>query len=247
MKKSKSDRRPTGIMTVWNTLNNLHDGLLAVVFAVLVLTAGYCLWDGVYVMSHAADPSLLRYKPGASTRQDGVVSPITDEQIGWLTVEGTGMDYPLMQGEDNYVFLNRDPYGKFSLSGSIFLDSRCRPDFSDAYALIYGHHMEFGRMFGALDAFLDEKYLRAHSHGTLLLGRDGSRRLELEFFAAMRADARDRTLFSPAEDTASDVAAAIRKRADVLVSEPSKRLVALTTCADDSTEGRLLVFANVTG
>ncbi|MBQ9902004.1 MAG: class B sortase [Clostridia bacterium] len=228
---------------VWKMLNGLHDIFLIAVFAAMVLLAVYSLWDSAWILSDASDASLRNYKPGEA--ETASVSPITDEQIGWLTVEGTNIDYPLMQGEDNYVFLNRDPYGNYSMSGSIFLDSRCNPDFSDGYSLIYGHHIEFGRMFGALDDFLDEKYLRAHSRGTLYLGRDGARRLQLEFIAAMRADARDRIFFDP--DNGAKAAGQIVSRADVLIAEPEGRLVALTTCADTSSEDRLLVFAKIIG
>ncbi|MBR1845920.1 MAG: class B sortase, partial [Oscillospiraceae bacterium] len=63
-----------------------------------------------------------------------------------------------MQGETNGKYLNTDPYGEYSLSGSIFLDSRNAGDFSDSYSLVYGHHMADGMMFGALDAFFDEGY-----------------------------------------------------------------------------------------
>ena len=226
---------------IWQTLNTMHDVFLITLVALMILFAVYCVWDSAYLLSSASDSSLRNYKPGESDSVNN--SPITEEQIGWLSIDGTGIDYPLMQGEDNYVFLNRDPYGHFSLSGSIFLDSRSNPDFSDDYSLIYGHHVEFGRMFGALDAFLDEDYLRAHSRGTLYLGRDGSRRLQLRIIAATRADARDKVYFDPfigAEETRQMIS-----RADVRVSEPTGRLIALTTCVDESTENRLLVFAQI--
>ena len=85
---------------------------------------------------------------------------------GWLTVDGTNIDYPVMQGKDNNSYLNTDPFGNYSLTGSIFLDSRSSPDFSDEYSVVYGHHMDYGKMFGALDDFLNEKYLKQHSSGS---------------------------------------------------------------------------------
>lgn len=226
---------------LWKTLNTLHDVFLITLFVMMVLFGVYSLWDSAYILSHASDSSLQSYKPGQSATVSD--SPITEEQVGWLTIDGTNIDYPLMQGEDNYVFLNRDPYGNFSLSGSIFLDSRNNPDFSDDYSLIYGHHIELGRMFGALDSFLDEDYLRTHSRGTLYLGRDGSRQLQLEIIAATCADARNKVFFDPLNG--GQAAQQIISDADVLISQPTGRLIALTTCVDDSTENRLLVFAQI--
>lgn len=55
-----------------------------------------------------------------------------------------------MQGEDNMEYLNKDPYGDYSLSGSIYMDSRNTSDMSDDYLLLYGHHMENDYMFGSI-------------------------------------------------------------------------------------------------
>ena len=71
------------------------------------------------------------------------------------------------RGKENYEYLNKDPYGEFSLSGSIFLDARNDPDFKDDYSLIYGHHMEKGAMFGALDDFQDRAYFDQRRSGTV--------------------------------------------------------------------------------
>ena len=80
--------------------------------------------------------------------------------VGWIVVDDTNIDYPVMQGYDNSQYLNLDPYGEYSLSGSIFLDSRNSSDFTDPYSIIYGHHMEYGKMFGAIDDYLDDQYER---------------------------------------------------------------------------------------
>lgn len=57
-------------------------------------------------------------------------------------------------------YINKDVYGNFALSGSIFLSSANQPDFTDPYNLIYGHHMSNGAMFGDVVEFTDEAYLR---------------------------------------------------------------------------------------
>ena len=176
--------------TFWKTMNRAYEKTMLLIFIIALLICIYALYDTWYVFDHANDKSYLKFKPGVE-EENGAVSesPITSDMVGWITMDDTNIDYPIMQGEDNTEYLNKDPYGKFSLSGSIFLDSRNNSAFTDEYSLIYGHHMEYGVMFGALDDYLDEDYLQSHRHGQLLVGRDGKVMYELEAFYAMSADA----------------------------------------------------------
>ncbi len=72
--------------------------------------------------------------------------------------------------------------------GSIFLDSRCDNTFHDAYALVYGHHMDNGRMFGDLDKYKDGKFF-GNSAGALILptGAISLRSLPVCWFPPQRA------------------------------------------------------------
>ena len=135
-------------------LDWMLDTALLVLFILLFLIGGYTMYDTWFVYEHAQDTSILAYKPQSGTAAEEV-APISEDAVAWLTIDDTNIDYPVMQGVDNNEYLNKDPYGNYSLSGSIFLDSRNASDFSDPYSLIYGHHMEHGVMFGALDKFLD--------------------------------------------------------------------------------------------
>ena len=228
----------------WIKMNILYEKLMLFFFLMALLIVAYGLYDTWYVYHHASDDSCLRYKPTAG---EGVPedAPITDSMVGWLTVDDTNIDYPIMQGEDNYRFLNEDPYGDYSLSGSIFLDSRNSKEFSDPYSILYGHHMEYGSMFGALDDFLDQKYLNAHTHGKLLVGREKVREYDLEVFAAIRVDVfEEEEVFDP---DVKDIREIIRKYAAALrsVPEEGERILALSTCTEPVSRNRLLVFCTI--
>ena len=225
----------------WKGANRWYDRLIMLGLVLLLLIVCYCMYDNYWVYSHSIDKSILKYKPGTEN-YDPDESPITDDMVAWLTIDDTNIDYPVMQANDNVKYLNTDPYGRYSLTGSIFLDSRCSPDFSDDYSLIYGHHMEYGKMFGALDDFLDEGYLKAHSSGTLLIGRDGKKEYKLRVFASARATAGDEAVFNV---TAGGTVEFARKNASVWLSEPQGRVVALSTCADSDTVTRVVVFCYI--
>ena len=81
--------------------------------------------------------------------------------FGWLKIEGTKIDYPVMyKPEDPEYYLHRDFYGKYSDSGMLFIDGKC-PRVSNYY-LIYGHHMNNGTMFGELPKYAKVDFYQDH-------------------------------------------------------------------------------------
>ena len=89
--------------------------------------------------------------------------------LGWITIPGTNIDYPFVQGPDNDYFLRRDLDGKYLYAGVPFLDYRCEPDFSGPNTVMYGHNLRNGTMFGNLEKFRDRKFLEAHREVLLFL------------------------------------------------------------------------------
>ena len=56
---------------------------------------------------------------------------------GWLTLDHTKIDYPVVQGTDNFEYLEKDVLGNPSVAGSIFLDAKSDRNFHDFYTVIY--------------------------------------------------------------------------------------------------------------
>ena len=142
------------------------------VLLLLLLVSGYFLWSNSRTYSAAEDvyESLLQLKPEETEEGKADFSELrkaNPDVCGWLTVTGTKIDYPVVQGKDNLYYMNRDYYGNPSLAGSIFLDTRNSSSFSDAYSLVYGHHMDDHLMFGDLDLFKDEQFFRLNSTATI--------------------------------------------------------------------------------
>lgn len=84
--------------------------------------------------------------------------------IGWLTIAGTEIDYPVMQAvpESSDFYLRRNFDGEEDINGSIFLDSRNDYEDQDDNLIIYGHNMKSGMMFGTLKNYLDETFWKEH-------------------------------------------------------------------------------------
>ena len=217
------------------------DYALLLFFLLLILIGGYTMYDTLLIYNATSGDDLRAFRPmPVEEREEGYVwdmSALSEDVVAWLTVDGTTIDYPVMQGVNNTEYLNKDPFGEYSLAGSLFLDSRNAPDFTDPYSLIYGHHMEYGRMFGALDSFLDERYFSEHRTATLTVS---DKVFHIEFFACLEADASVQEIFAPTETEGTlDY---VRAHASVWHEPGAGRLIALSTCKFPQTTDRIIVF-----
>lgn len=232
----------------WRFWSNVLDRIMLIFCLLFLFLGSYALIDTYNVYYHAQDKSVLKYKP--RLLEDGTVESPQETisgNVAWITIPDTKIDYPIMQGEDNTEYLNKAPDGSFELSGSIFLDSRNASDFSDPYSLVYGHHMENGIMFGALDSFLEENFFHSHQTGTLIVG---DKAYTLTFFASKTESARDQFLFNPENTAYADAMREIQNGAGVFdssVSTEGKRILALSTCKADLSDDRTMVFAVIEG
>lgn len=82
--------------------------------------------------------------------------------VGWISIEDTGIDYAVVQSNDNDYYLNHNALKQSSARGSIFMDYRNTNVNEDLHTVIYGHHMKDGSMFGELSQYKDATYYEEH-------------------------------------------------------------------------------------
>ena len=100
-------------------------------------------------------------EPEAQRRNLSPLIELNSECIGWIFIEGTNVDYPVMHTPNNpqkYLRLNFN--GEYSVSGVPFLDARCNPYYGTL--LIYGHNMKNGTQFSDLKNYLDADFRNTH-------------------------------------------------------------------------------------
>jgi len=106
---------------------------------------------------------------------------VNSSVVGWLTVPGTHIDYPICQAEDNDFYLHNGFDGKFNHNlGCPFLDYRCEPGFTGFNSIVYAHHMTKFRMFADVAQYKEKWFMQSHPTGQLTL-HDGVH--EIRFFA----------------------------------------------------------------
>lgn len=82
--------------------------------------------------------------------------------IGWLKIDDTNIDYPVMQTTNNEYFLTHNVNQQSDRNGALFLDKDCDVLEPSTNLIVYGHHMKNGNMFGTLDKYSSEDYYKKH-------------------------------------------------------------------------------------
>ena len=226
-------------------VDRVLNGLLAAACTLLFLICLYASYDAFRVYYTALDRSALKYKPALGA-DASALKDLSEDAVGWLTLDDTEIDYPVMQGKNNTEYLNKNCFGEYSLSGSIFLDSRNAADFGDLYSMVYGHHMEYGAMFGSLDAYASKDYLNEHRTGTLLTTEGVGNRITL--FASCKAPATEQVVFDPPESSNAELLGYLDQNAAVFDRElldDDDRIIALSTCQGAEDIERMIVFGTL--
>ena len=83
--------------------------------------------------------------------------------IGWLKIDDTIIDYPVMQTANNEYYLDHNFNQEYDKNGSLFMDAACDVVHSNTNLIIYGHHMKSGKMFGNLNSYSSKEYCEKHS------------------------------------------------------------------------------------
>lgn len=139
--------------------------------------------------------------------------------IGWLSIDGTNISYPVMHTpSEPQKYLRRNFYGKYSQSGVPFLDGRCNTQSTNL--IIYGHNMKNGTMFSDLKKYVGRDFL--NTHRTVKFETvDGSRYY---------------TVTEVLKTNTSDA------WYDRITAEDGRQLI-LSTCYGSGKDGRLLIIA----
>lgn len=107
---------------------------------------------------------------------------LNEDYVCWLTVKGTGIDYPVLQ-RDNSYYLNHNIENELNRHGSVFLDENC--ELKDDVLLLHGHHMKDGTMFGELKKFKENAFCEENREIVLELATG---RVEYQIFAVAQVD-----------------------------------------------------------
>lgn len=169
---------------------------------------------------------------------------------GWVSIADTAVDYPVMHTpEEPERYLRKNFEKEYALCGTPFLDGACTPKES-VNLVVYGHNMKDGSMFADLAHYRDPDYLQSHpfvQFDTL------TRCTTYRVFAVVECELTDASipeyydLLGTADAAAFDgYIRRIESRAlyeTGLTPQYGDRLLTLSTCTNETQNGRILVYA----
>lgn len=167
--------------------------------------------------------------------------------VGWIKIDDTPINYPvcLNEGKNDY-YLHRAFDGSYSSSGTIFADNRSDMESLADNVTLYGHHMKTGTMFGCLEKYEDEDFLKKHKYITFdtITGH-----YVYEVVAAFRTSTSDNFKYADfykesKEGEYNAFIKGIQNSAGVEFSTESRdKFLTLSTCAYHTKNGRFVVVA----
>lgn len=179
------------------------------------------------------------------------VSALNRDMVGWIRIEGTKINYPVMQTPDDpEYYLYKDFYGQYSGHGCIFADGKCNVVLPSDNVTLYGHNMKDGSMFNALRNYRTKSYWQSHRYITF---DTLTHHREYEIFAVFTTTASKGKGF----DYHNFVYADSREDYDTFVEACREmslydtgviptygdKLITLSTCEYSQRNGRLVVVA----
>ena len=173
---------------------------------------------------------------------------INPDIVAWVYIEGTEINYPVVQGTDNQYYLKHLFNGKWNSSGCIFLDSRNTPDFSDRHSIIYGHHMKNGTMFSGLTEYKKKEFYDEHPV-ILLMTPDQNFRVEIfaGYVASVKDNAWDIAMESDMKfETWLEEAKERSCFESEIIPAATDRVVTLSICSYEFDNARFVLIGRIT-
>ena len=167
---------------------------------------------------------------------------------GWIYIPGTGIDYPILAGESDEYYLNRNYRREPSVYGSIFGFAGVDLD-TDNHICLFGHNMVSRQMFGSLKDYRDQEYADAHSKMYIYTPK---RTKECDLISVFRCHQSDRIFELDKTGDTKDLTgltAELKARSEVEGSAPEAagQIYTLSTCSGyTGTAYRLTVHYQVT-
>ncbi len=97
---------------------------------------------------------------------------MNNDTVAWLKVEGTEIEYPVVQASDNCYYLDHSYDGSWNSTGWVFADYRNAVDGTDKNLIIYGHNRKDKSMFGSLHDAFNEEWQENEDNRYIVLATD---------------------------------------------------------------------------
>lgn len=172
---------------------------------------------------------------------------INPDIVGWVYIEGTAINYPIVQGTDNQYYLDHLFDGNYNSSGCIFLERQNAADFSDQNSIIYGHHMKNGSMFASLKNYKSQEYYENHPTAILLTPKESCR---VKLFAGYVSDVEEGAwkIDFGTQESFKAWLEGVKKRSwfsSEITPAATSRVLTLSTCSYEFENAKFVLYGEI--
>ena len=172
---------------------------------------------------------------------------VNPDVIGWIRVPDSNIDYPIVQGEDNDFYLKHTWDKQKNSVGSVFMEHRNTPDFTDYNTILYAHNMNDGSMFANVKRYNTLWYWERHRY-VYIATEDGVFRYEVFSGYETSTDGTAYGLsFHQTETKVNFLTTAIEKSTAYMEIHPelTDRILTLSTCSGLGKTNRWVIHARL--
>ena len=170
----------------------------------------------------------------------------SEDVVGWLYGEGTPLNYPVAQADNNDYYLRRLLDGSYNYGGTLFMDYRNDAAAADWCTTIYGHSMQDDTMFGSLLDYKKQAYYDEHP---VLWYFTPEQAYKVELIGGYLTNAYSEVYIAPEDAEGRDALAARIKNNSTFVSgvtwEADSRLLMLSTCSYETDDSRYVLLGKL--
>ena len=162
---------------------------------------------------------------------------------GWIKIDNTNINYPILQGQDNEEYLYKDINNEYIVSGSIFMNY-LNNGFDDQNTVLFGHNMKNGTMFANLKKYKEEDFF--YNNNYIEIELSNGQYLKYKVFSVYITDIKDnytKTSFEDKDEYKEFLERIKNKsiyKSDISVNENDK-IITLSTCSYEFDDARLVV------
>ena len=136
---------------------------------IILIIASYSLVKNYIEYKQSQDSSikLIEKTITESSNEENIninwdqLEEINKDIIGWIKIENTKIDYPILKDSDKLKYLKHSFDGKYNNNGAIFTLNE--NPFQNYTTILYGHNMKNGLMFSELKKYMNEEFFYEHS------------------------------------------------------------------------------------
>lgn len=220
-------------------VDKLLEKIFLVCLVCLIFIGSYPILCKNWDYQFALPQKIKKYEPDLSFDELQRINP---DVVGWLQIDSTNINYPLLQAKDNVHYLNKDVMNNYSLAGSLFIDYRNCLNFEQLNTIIYGHYMDQGLMFSDLINYKEPSYYKQHSTGKIYLHQTW---YSIQFISFMEVNAQDAIIYNPYMQNENEFIFYLKQNSLYDMNyelEEGQKYITLSTCNPDKTNSRYVLI-----